>query len=151
MIAKVSHIGYGLSVFRFDKVSGSLTWNPAEPSRSTLKATVRTVSLSTPVEGFAKELVGRGYLNAEQFPDATFVSTAFHPIDATHGTVEGQFSLMGKTRPVTFEVTLQGAGKGFMGHPRIGVEARASASALLPVPVGPTIAIEVDAEFAEGP
>lgn len=152
VIVKVSHIGYALSVFRFDKVAGTLTWDPAQPARSTLKAVVRTISISTPVEGFAKELVGRGYLNAEQFPDATFVSTAFHPIDATHGKVDGQFSLMGKTRPITFDVTLQGAGRGFMGHPRIGVEARGHIAPQefgLAAMFGPSIRIEIEAEFAE--
>lgn len=153
VIVKVSHIGYALSVFRFDKVAGTLTWDPAQPAKSTLKAVVRTVSISTPVEGFAKELVGRGYLDAEQFPDATFVSTAFHPIDAMHGKVDGQFSLMGKTRPISFDVTLRGAGRGFMGHPRIGVEARGRIAPQdfgLAAMFGPWIQIEIDAEFAEG-
>ena len=33
---------------------------------------------------------------------------------------------MGKTAPLTFDVELIGAGKGFMGHPRLGVEATAA-------------------------
>ena len=41
-----------------------------------------------------------------------------------HGKVEGQFTLMGKTQPKTLDVVLQDAGKGFMGHPRIGIEAK---------------------------
>ena len=153
VIAKVSHIGYALSVFRFDKVEGTLLWDPAKPEASSLKATVHTVSISTPVEGFAKELAGKGYLNADQFPDATFVSTAFRPTDGSHGKVEGQFTLMGKTRPMTFDVTLQGAGKGFMGHPRIGVEAIGGIDPKefgLPSLFGPKILIEIDAEFEEG-
>lgn len=153
VIAKVSHIGYALSVFRFNKVEGSLTWDPAQPMKSTLKALVHTTSITTPVEGFAKELAGKGYLNADQFPDATFVSTAFHPIDASHGQVDGHFTLMGQTRPATFDVRLEGAGKGFMGHPRIGVEARTRINPQdygLASLFGPTILIEIDAEFAEG-
>ena len=152
VIAKVSHIGYALSVFRFDKVEGSLTWDPAQPAKSTLKAVVRTISISTPVEGFAKELVGRGYLNADQFPDATFVSTTFRPIDATHGKVDGQFSLMGKTRPLTFDVVLQGAGKGFMGHSRIGIEAKGRFNPQdygFSGMFGTALQIEIDAEFEQ--
>ena len=45
VIAKVSHIGYGLSVFRFDKVDGTLAWDPAQPAKSTLKVTVETASI----------------------------------------------------------------------------------------------------------
>src|SRR5437764_799172 len=40
--------------------------------------------------------------------------------DAAHGQVDGQFTLMGKTRPVTFDVSLVGAGKGFAGGPVMG-------------------------------
>src|SRR5207248_2118703 len=120
---KVSHIGYSLSVFRFDKVAGTLTWDPAQPERSSLAVSVETSSISTPVPGFAAELSAPNYLNVAAFPTATFVSTSFRRIDATHGRVDGRFNLMGRTRPVSFDVTLLGAGKGFMGHARIGVEA----------------------------
>ncbi len=40
--------------------------------------------------------------------------------DATHGKVDGTFTLMGKTVPVTFDVTLVGAGPGFAGGPVMG-------------------------------
>ena len=153
VIAKVSHIGYGLSVFRFDKVEGRLIWDPAEPSRSTLTARVHTVSISSPVPGFAAELTGKGYLRSDEFPDATFVSSAFRQIDAHHGQVDGQFTLLGKTRPLTFDVVLQGAGKGFMGHPRLGLSATAhmrgqdfGLSSMFSQPM----LIEIDAEFEAG-
>lgn len=152
VIAKVSHIGYSLSVFRFDKVDATLTWDPAHPERSTLKATVETASIDTPVEGFAKELSGDNYLKSSAFPQASFVSTAFRRIDATHGRVDGQFTLLGHTHPVTFDVELTGAGKGFMGHARIGAEAtariRPADYGLSPV-FGEAITLVIDAEFAE--
>jgi polyisoprenoid-binding protein YceI len=151
VIAKVSHIGYSLSVFRFDKVSGSLTWDPAKPEASALSIEVQTASIATPVPGFAAELGGKGFLNTQAYPTAKFVSTAFHKIDATHGKVDGQFTLMGKTRPLTFDVTLMGAGKGFMGHPRLGVEATADINPAdfgLPAMFATPIQLVIDAEFA---
>jgi polyisoprenoid-binding protein YceI len=150
VIARVSHIGYSYSVFRFDKVAGDLTWDPAAPERSTLKVKVQTGSIATNVEGFAAQLSGANWLNAPAFPEATFVSTAFHQTDASHGRVEGQFTLLGKTRPLTFDVTLVGAGKGFMGQPRIGAHAEGAIDPkdyglppLLPAP----ILLVIDAEF----
>jgi polyisoprenoid-binding protein YceI len=154
VVAKISHIGYSFSVFRFDKTSGALTWDPAMPDRSALKVAVDTASIATPVTGFAAELSGEPWLNAKAFPQATFVSTAFHQTDAGHGKVEGDFTLLGKTHPLTFDVTLVGAGKGFMGHPRIGVHAEAAIDpkdyGLSPM-LGASIALVVDGEFAEGP
>ncbi len=152
VIAKVSHIGYGLSVFRFDKVAGELRWDPAVPSRSSLTVEVETASIATPVPGFAAELSGEGYLKSAAFPKATFVSTGFTRTDANHGKVSGRFTLMGKTRPVVFDVTLMGAGKGFMGHPRLGVEAIARINprdyGLNPLFSTP-IELDIDAEFAK--
>jgi len=151
VVAKVSHIGYSKSVFRFEKVSGSLRWDPANAPASVLKVTVDTASISTPVAGFAKQLAGPDYLKAAAFPQASFTSTRFRRIDATHGRVEGRLSLMGKTAPMAFDVTLVGAGKGFMGHPRIGVAARgelATADFGLPPLLGKSITLEIDSEFA---
>lgn len=152
VIAKVSHIGYALSVFRFDKVEGTLTWDAAQPSKSSLNVSVDTASIVTPVPGFATELAGDNFLKSASFPKATFISTAFHQTDASHGTVEGQFTLMGKTHPVTFEVDLEGAGKGFGGHPRLGVQARGQINPQdygLPAMFGPAIWLVIDAEFAQ--
>ncbi len=151
VLAKVSHIGYSLSVFRFDKSDGTLTWDPAHPGASHLSVIVDSASIDTPVPDFAKELSGAGFLNAAAFPKAMFVSTSFHQIDASHGRVEGVFTLMGKTVPLTFDVDLLGAGKGFMGHPRIGIEARGelkTADFGLPAVLGPTVQLVIDAEFA---
>jgi polyisoprenoid-binding protein YceI len=151
VLAKVSHIGYSLSVFRFDKVDGTLGWDPADPSKSTLKVTVDVASIDTPVPNFAKELSGDGFLKTAAFPQATFVATSFHQIDAHHGHVDGDFTLMGKTRPMSFDVELLGAGKGFMGHPRLGIEAKGQINpqdfGMNPMFSAP-IELVIDAEFA---
>ena len=123
VLARVSHIGYGMSVFRFGKVSGTLIWDPASPAKSKLSATVDTGSIQTPVAGFADELAGGQYLNASKYPHATFVTTAFRQSDPTHGKVDGRFTLLGTTKPITFDVTLIGAGPGYFGHPRMGIHA----------------------------
>ena len=138
-------------MFRFDKFEGTLTWDPAHPDASHLSVSVDTASIDTPVPDFAKELAGAAYLNSGAFPKATFVSTAFHQTDPSHGRVEGTFTLMGKSEPLTFDVELMGAGKGFMGHPRIGVEARGDIKAAdfgLPSVLGGTIHLVIDSEFA---
>lgn len=152
IVAKVSHIGYSYSMFRFGKVTGSLEWNPAAPQSSKLTTSVETASILTPVPGFPAELSGPQYLKSAAFPTATFVSTAFHRQDATHGKVDGQFTFLGVTKPMTFEVTLIGAGKGF-GSPRMGIEATSSldpkAFGMSPFFVVP-IQLIIEAEFVKG-
>lgn len=123
VIARVSHIGYSYTVFRFDRIAGTLTWDPAAIASSKITASVRTESITSNVKGFASELAGPTFLNAPKFPEITFASTAFKQTDATSGKIDGQLTLLGKTAPVTFDASLVGAGKGFGGQPRLGVHA----------------------------
>ena len=152
VVARISHIGYSLSVFRFGKVEGNLTWDPKAPALSKLSATVETASIETPVPGFSSELAGSQYLNSAAHPQATFVATTFHPTDATHGKVDGTFTLMGKTKPVTFDVLLVGAGPGFFGHPRMGIHAETVINPQdygLPALFGSATALVIDSEFVK--
>ncbi len=154
VIVRVSHLGYSYSIFRFDKAQGTLTWDPAAVAQSKLSVSVPTASITTNVDGFAKDLAGDGFLKSAAFPEATFVSSAFRQTDAMHGKVDGQFTLLGKTRPLTFDVTLVGAGKGFMGRPRIGVHARAAINPQdygLPSFFTDPIEIVVDTELERAP
>jgi len=152
--ARVSHIGFSISIFRFGKASATLQWDPKAIAGSKLNATVEVNSLMTNVAGFAGELQGGKYLNASKYPQATFVSTAFRRKDAMHGKVDGRLSLMGKTLPVSFDVTLVGAGPGFAGGPVmghvIGIHAETTVDPHrlgLPAILSTPIAIVIDTEF----
>jgi polyisoprenoid-binding protein YceI len=150
VIARVSHLRYAWSIFRFDRVSGTLKWDPANTANSSLTAKVETASITSNVKGFAQDLAGDNFLKSAKFPEATFVSSAFRQMSTRRGKVDGQFTLMGKTRPVTFDVELVGAGKGYGDHPRIGANARGSINPAdfgFPPFFGDAIEIVVDVEF----
>jgi polyisoprenoid-binding protein YceI len=154
VIARVSHLGYSYSIFRFERLSATLGWDPANTAGGSLSAKVETASITSNVKGFSEQLAGDEFLKSKAFPEATFVSTAFRQTSASRGKVDGTLTLMGKTRPVTFDVELVGAGKGFAGQPRIGMTARTSINpvdfGLLPL-LGDAIDIVVDAEFQRNP
>src|SRR5713226_7609650 len=122
VIARVSHLGYSYSysIFRFERLSATLAWDPANTGGDSLSAKVETASITSSVKGFGEQLAGDEFLKSKAFPEATFTSTAFRQTSARGGKVDGQLSLMGKTRPVIFDVELVGAGKGFAGQPRMG-------------------------------
>jgi polyisoprenoid-binding protein YceI len=154
VLARVQHIGYSWLVFRFDRASGKLGWDPSAPEKSTLSVAVVVESITSNVKGFASELAGEKFLKAAKFPEATFVSTAFRRGDAMHGKVDGQLTLMGITKPATFDVELVGAGKGWADKPRLGVHAVASINPQdfgLPALFGKAIEIVVDTEFERAP
>jgi polyisoprenoid-binding protein YceI len=149
IIARVSHVGFSRSVFRFERVTGELNWDPKEIDKSKLTASVETGSIASPVANFAAQLAGPKYLNAVQFPNATFVSTAFRRSDATHGKVIGVFTLMGKSQPVTFDVSLVGAGP-FFGHYVIGIHAETAIKPQdfgMPAVFDEPIELVIDTEF----
>jgi len=154
--ARVPHAGFSISIFRFGRARATLQWDPSAVAKSKLDATVEIASLITNVAGFAQQLQGAEYLNAAKYPQAHFVSSAFRRTDAMHGKVTGLLTLMGRTLPATFDVTLIGAGPGFAGGPVmghvIGIHAETSVDAnaiglppnlLLKTP----IVIAVDTEF----
>ena len=154
VLVRVSHVGYSYSVFRFDRLSGTLVWNPDAIAQSTLSAQVVTESITSNVKGFASQLAGDQFLNAPRFPEVTFVSTAFRQTDATSGKVDGNLTLMGKTAPVTFDVALVGAGKGFGGQPRLGIHATSWIKPQdfgMPAMFSEPMEIVIDAEFARNP
>jgi len=149
IIARVSHLGFSRSIFRFERASATLDWDPKAPERSRLVATVEVNSIATNVAGFAAELAGAKYLNAAANPQAKFVSSAFHKSDATHGKVSGTLTLMGRSMPATFNVTLIGAGP-FYGHDVIGVHAETSIMPKdfgLPAVFDEPIELVIDTEF----
>jgi polyisoprenoid-binding protein YceI len=153
LVARVPHLGFSYSVFRFQAVAGDLIWDPANPAADQLKVTVDPKSIATaPVDGFPQEINDR-FLKSAQFPTATFTSTAFHPTSPTHGTVEGDLSLMGVTKHVSFDVDLVGDGN-FMGRQVIGVEAKTAIDPKdfgLPPFVPGQVELVIDTEFDLAP
>jgi polyisoprenoid-binding protein YceI len=152
--ARVSHIGFSTSIFRFGKAAATLQWDPKAIEKSKLTATVEVNSIMTNVAGFAEELQGDDYLKAGKFPQAKFVSNAFHQKDGQHGTVDGTMTLMGKTFPAAFNVSLVGAGPGFAGGPKmghvIGIHAETTIDPKvigLPPILSAPIVIAIDTEF----
>jgi polyisoprenoid-binding protein YceI len=156
LFVKVPHGGgVSYSLFRFNKTSGRIVWNGADPAKSSANITVDVKSLTSNVPNFAEELVGDQYLKTAQFPTATFVSTAATRTGPTTGKLTGDFTLMGVTKPVTFDVTLTGASPSEAAVMNIGFNAvtriRRSDFGFTTAmgPIGDEITITVDSEFAQ--
>ncbi len=115
LIARIGHMG-GFSKFtlRFDRLEGGFSFDPDAWTATKLTITVDPKSVNTNVPGFDATLAGPQYFNAERFPAMSFVSTAVAG-EAGKGVVTGDLTFLGKTLPVTFEVTFNGAGPGFLG------------------------------------
>lgn len=122
---EVGHMG-GISRFmgRFNDMNGDLVVDT--PAKSTIKVEIKTDSIDTKHEGLDKHLKSPDFFNAVQFPNMTFNSTAISLNGAGEGTVAGNLSLHGVTKPVTLKLKQIGSGKGMKGETRVGYVATGS-------------------------
>lgn len=116
---EVGHLG-GVSRFmgRFNDISGELVVDT--PAKSSIKVEIKTDSIDTKHEGLDKHLKSPDFFNAVQFPKLSFSSTAVTLNAAGEGTVAGNLSLHGVTKPVTLKLRQIGSGKGMQGETRVG-------------------------------
>jgi polyisoprenoid-binding protein YceI len=155
IIARVFHQGFSWSTFRFGKSEGELVWDPKSPAADKLTVSIDTASIATPVNDgvFATEITEK-FLKSAQFPKATFVSTKFTQVSASKGKVDGNFTLLGVTKPLSIDVTLVGAGSNRRG-PVIGVSGATKIVAtdygLATMFAGAPIEILLDVEFDKKP
>ncbi len=112
---KVSHMGMSNYTARFTKMTGELTFDPANPANSSLKATVDPASVRTdypkPQEkDFDKKLaMDADWFNAGQFPIITFNSTKIEITGEKTAKVTGDLTFLGVTKPVTLDAVFNGA------------------------------------------
>lgn len=125
----VDHMGFSLYRGDLSGASGSLTIDPAAPARTTVSVTIPTGSVHTTSAKLDEELVSADWLDAKQFPQATFVSTSVTPGPNNSARVDGNLTLHGVTKPVSMQVRFHGAGANPMSKaPTIGFDGRVAIS-----------------------
>ena len=122
IIFKTGHFGVGNVYGRFDTFSGDFVFDPNDPTKDSVNLEISTDSVDSNSAARDKDLKGPDFLNAKQFPTATFKSTAVKKVDDKNYEVTGDFTLRGITKPVTVAVQVIGTGPGPKGEPRLGTE-----------------------------
>jgi polyisoprenoid-binding protein YceI len=107
ILFSIRHMGLSTFFGRFGHVTGSLNFDPAAPEKSTLTAQIDMTNIQTHVDALDKELTS-SFFHADKFPTATFVATRSEKTGANTGTVEGNLTIAGVTKPVTLNVTFNG-------------------------------------------
>ena len=123
---KVSHIGVSWMIGTFDTLSGSFKYDPdAGPGGQSISVEIDTASVDTGHAERDKHLRSADFLNVDAFPTATFVSTGYEG-DAEGGTMTGDLTLHGVTKPIAIAVKTVGEGKDPWGGYRAGFEGTVS-------------------------
>lgn len=119
----VSHLGITPFMGRFDDIQGVFLVGD-RPDKSSVKASIRVDSINTKQQKIEEHLRSQDFFDAARFPTMEFVSTKAGWNAKGEGTLSGQLTIHGVTRPVDFNLRLTGVGAGFRGETRAGFEAR---------------------------
>lgn len=118
----VKHLMISTVKGRFGDVEGTIHIVDGDPSRSSVKATIKASSIDTRTGQRDDHLRSADFLDAANFPSLTFESTRITG-DSSSFTVTGQLTIRGVTREITLHATNEGSGKDPWGGDRIGFSA----------------------------
>ncbi|MDY6922332.1 MAG: YceI family protein [Pseudomonadota bacterium] len=124
----VDHLGFSTYYGQFVNVEATLNLDPANPSASTLTATIPLTDVAPNSNGLKAHLQTPDFFDTANHPTATFVSRSV-TVDAdddSEATVVGDLTLRGVTRPVTMEVQFNQAGPAMGGGYKVGFDGEAT-------------------------
>jgi polyisoprenoid-binding protein YceI len=102
----VNHLGYSDTIGRFNQAEGSIVLDEGSLENSAIEVTIDAASLDTNHEERDGHLRSADFFNVREFPEISFTSTRVEPTGEKSAEVTGDLTLLGTTRPVTLEVTL---------------------------------------------
>ena len=108
----VNHLGFSTYTGQFVNVAADLTLDSANPSASSLTATIPLTDVDPNNDALKGHLQTADFFDTANHPTATFVSRSVtvDSDDANEATVVGDLTLRGVTKPVTIEVEFNQAG-----------------------------------------
>ena len=107
---------------RFADVEGEIVIADADPSKSSVTATIKAASIDTRTVQRDDHLRSADFLDAANFPEITFKSTRITG-DKSDFKVTGDLTIRGVTREITLDVTNEGSTKDPWGGDRIAFSA----------------------------
>ena len=107
----------------FKEISGTVTFDAADPSKSSVDLSVAVESVDTRSEKRDQHLKSPDFFNAKQFPAMTFKSNKIEASGDNYK-VSGDLTLHGVTKPITVDFKRSADGKGGQGKTVGGGEAR---------------------------
>jgi polyisoprenoid-binding protein YceI len=123
-----NHLGFSNPAAQLAQGGGTLEYDSAAPTRSSVVVTIPLSSVNTGVPALDEHLRSKDFFDTDNFKSATFKSTRVEKGAAKDQLrVTGDLDLHGITRPVTLDVTLLNVGTNPRTHlPTIGFDATAS-------------------------
>ncbi|WP_287596212.1 YceI family protein [Thermomonas sp.] len=111
VLAQWTHFGFSQPSAHFGISDGTLVYDAADVAKSSVQVTMPITGIDTFVDKLDEHLQSAEFFDAGKFPNATFKSTSVAAAGTNKLTVSGDLTIKDITKPVTLEVTLNGAGE----------------------------------------
>ena len=107
--AKVGFLGLGSKTAGFPNMSGKVRLTPEQPDQIDIDVTLDARALTAPDKVTLGRLRGDKFFWVERYPTVRFVGERMKLTSDRKGTVEGELTARGVTRPVTLAVSFDKA------------------------------------------
>jgi polyisoprenoid-binding protein YceI len=119
----VRHMGISNVQGEFTKLSGTVTVDDSDISKSNVTASIDIASVDTRVKGRDDDLKSPNFFDVAKYPTMTFQSSKIWKTGDGTAKMTGNLTLHGVTKEVTFDVTGPSKAIQVMGGTRRGAEA----------------------------
>jgi polyisoprenoid-binding protein YceI len=127
-VIRWNHLGFANPTAQFNNVAGTLEFDQADPTHSSVMVSIPLTSMSTGVPELNDDFKSSDFFDFAKFPAATFKSRKVEQ-GATPNSLKvvGDLSLHGITKPVALDVTINKVGINPRNQvPTVGFEAMAT-------------------------
>ena len=108
---------------QFKNVAGTVEFDEAQPTRSTVDVQIEAASIDTHDEKRDGHLASADFFDAAKYPYLTFKSNRVEVVDDSHGKLYGQLTIKNVTRDVVLAVEYSGLAKSPWGSSSAGFTA----------------------------
>ncbi|MDV7339552.1 YceI family protein [Terasakiella sp. A23] len=120
----INHLGFSNFQGEFQDFDGTLIFDEAKPENSSVDVTIDVNSVDTDVDKLDAHLKAADFFNVAKHPSMTFKSKSIAVTGEKTGKITGDFTLLGVTKEVTLDVTLnKSANHPMMKVPAVGFSA----------------------------
>ena len=117
----VRHLGISTVPGKFTDFAGVISYDEKDPSKSSVKVTIKTASIDTGNGSRDKDLRSENFFDVAKYPEITFQSTNVRK-SGDDWVASGTFTMKGVSKTIELPFTLSGPVKDPWGSQRIGVE-----------------------------
>jgi len=121
----VSHQGYTMMRGMFRDFDGTLMYDDANPSASSVSMTIDAASIDMYHDGLNNHLRNDDFFGVETHPTLTFESTSVEDLGDGQLRVDGNLTMLGQTHPVALDAVHHQTGQA-RGNVKVGFSATGS-------------------------